>query len=71
MKILRRLLKANDEILLTLLSFGVGIIILIGEGFSTRLGDWVSLTKGASFYLGGVLILCGFWFLYFAIKKIL
>ncbi|MBI2340064.1 MAG: hypothetical protein HYU99_06860 [Deltaproteobacteria bacterium] len=50
---------------------GIGVLTIIQESVSTRSGDVIPITKEASFFIGSVVILCGLWLLFFAVKNFL
>lgn len=55
-----------------LLTIGVGLFTFIDKSLPARLGEAnIPLGKGSSFFAGTVVILCGLWFFYFAVKNFL
>ena len=65
-----KLFKISLAFLLAVTAFFLGFCVIKGRGFSTRSGDWIPLSNSASLFLGIVVIFCGVWFLYFAIKNL-
>lgn len=66
----RRIRKAISNFILAGLTLVVGILIIKQQGYATQLGDWLHLSEKASLILGIVILFCGFYFLYSAIKDL-
>ncbi len=59
---------ARSNVEIGILVISLGLMTILAEGFAATHSVWVSLTEDASYFVGGILILCGLHPLWIGIK---